>query len=204
MHQSVAHAYYKHHERHLHAFDWNRARQSFETLPNKRAARLRAIPKLIERLPNLVVLDTRVEGQKARAVLHITGLERSKDVDGGSGWYAFHAMYSARDGSVEHIELPIFVTHHLVKRMMQRLSIDDPRAALKNLKSAVGIAIRLREPRDSEVLLVARGGAVIGVRDQRHPKCWTFVTFVDDDKLTPGQLREMIFWGEKAFGEGRA
>lgn len=199
MHESVATAKYKGYERKLDNYDFKRAITDFGGLPNKRAARLRAIPKLINRMPSVVILSHGTEGSGARAELSMFGLEIGKDTNGSSpGWFAFLDIFKARDSTIERVDLPVIVTHHLVKRMMQRLKIEDPRKALTGLHSALSIALALKEPRDREVLLAARGGAVIAVRHDVFPEVWVFVTFVDDAKLSSTQWQSIEFWAGKA------
>lgn len=200
MHESIAAAKYRGYERHIYAFDYNKLSNAFRSLPNKRAARMRAIPKVLERVPTMAVLDVIREGDGPRATLNIIGLEIGSDreIENVGGWYCFLIEYSARDGSAKHFGLPILVTHHLVKRMMQRLKIDDPRRAMKGLRNAVIVALKLRDPLDREVMLPAEGGAVIAVRDKHHPDSWAFVTFVDDAKLSPTQRQSIEYWVGKA------
>ena len=192
MHESVAKAIYKRHERVL-TTQYNRAaiQEKFNQLPNKRAARIRAIPKVIDSIPNMVILSPYTEGKGKHATLSIMGLERGGDTNGRTAWYGFQMRYYARDFSVEHFGLPVVVTHHAIQRVMQRLGIAHPKKAIKALTPAIIGALWLREPSDEAELLPMPEGAVIAVRDNLYPDCWAIVTFVDNAKLSYGQVQEM-------------
>lgn len=192
MHESIAKAIYKRHERVL-GTGYNRdaVKAKFDQLPNKRAARIRAIPKVIDSIPNMVILSPYTEGKGKHATLSIVGLERGGDTNGRTAWYGFMLKYHAKDSAVKYSDLPVVVTHHAIQRVMQRLGITHPKKAMKALAPAVMGALWLKEPSDEAEMLPMPEGAAIAVRDNLYPDCWAILTFVDQAKLSYNQVQEM-------------
>ena len=194
LHESVAKALYKRNERLLRE-DYNQAaiKAKIESLPSKRRARLRAVPKVIDSIPGMVVLRAEMIGQGKRTELTILGAERFSEESGRSSWKGFSIHYGPRNMGTSQVELPVIITQHAVERTMQRLGITKPREALRMLAPAVICALWLRKPpRKGRRLLPATGGAVVAVRDSDYGDFWTFVTFVDQNKLDRGEQHKEL------------
>jgi hypothetical protein len=192
LHESIAKALYKRHERSMKtSYNHAEIKARFARLPSKRAARIRAIPKVIDSIPNMVILSPYVEGEGKHSKLSIMGLERGGDTNGRTAWYGFLIRYKAKDATVEYADLPVVVTHHAIQRVMQRLGIKHPKAAMKTLAPAVMGALWLKEPSDKAAMLPMPQGVAFAVRDNLYPDCWAVVTFVDNAKLSQYQMQEL-------------
>lgn len=199
MHESIATALYRGYTRRIKDATWNARLGRDLRAPRTRSAWLKACRRRVQAHPSLTVLSSAIIGKGKRAELRMLGVSmEEEESDGRTGWYAFSAEFQAKTYSAEFYDLPIFIAHHLVQRIMQRLAITDPREALSVLTPAIVHALWLVRPDEQSLLLPAHGGAVISVRDRGAEDEWAFVTFVDAEKLSEQQLRDLEYVIERA------
>ena len=87
---------------------------------------------------------------------------------------------------------------------MQRLNVQKPSLALHSLERAFDTALHLGAPTRGSVYLPSAGGVVVAKQDEDEPSRWVFVTFIDEAKLKPEQIREAEFWGNLAIKKSEA
>lgn len=201
MHESIAKAAYKGYTRKLkdRPFDVSRA-----LCGTTRAAWLRGLIKSEARCARSVLLEPPcIEGEGKHAELFMIGVTYVWDEeqpDEKPLWTGFLLQAKAKTFSIDYQFMPVVVTHHLVERTMQRLGIQDPPTALRSLREPIVASTLLGPPAGRQALLPANGGAVIAVPDREHPEdTWALVTFVDEARLRPEQIREANYWGELAM-----
>ena len=198
MHESIARATYKGFARKLQnrTFDISRA-----LCGTTRAAWLRSLIKSEARDVRSVLLEPpRITGEGKRAKLYMFGVTYVDDDEvrnTGPFWVGYSIRAEAKTFDLDCRYVPVLVTNHLVQRTMQRLGIEDPPTALCNLRTAIMAAMVLGPPGDRQALLPIDGGVVIAVQDKEWPEFWALITFVDEAKLRPEQIREANRWSER-------
>jgi hypothetical protein len=111
-------------------------------------------------------------------------------------WLGTYMELRARKFSIEKYRLPILITSHLVERTMQRLNQESPVKALRYLNQAFFAALALQKPVPGQVYLQTSGGVVVAKPHEADPNIWALITFIDQDKLAPEQVREAKYWEE--------
>lgn len=109
-------------------------------------------------------------------------------------WLGSSVKLHTRRFQIVKYRIPVLITSHLIERAMLRLKLEQPVAALKALTPAFFAAIALEKPVPGQVYLQATGGVVVAKPHETDPTMWALVTFVDQDKLRPEQIREAKFW----------
>jgi hypothetical protein len=199
MHESIARAVYKGYARKLQnrPFDVDKHQPAAT-----RAAWLRSLIKSEERDARSVLLEPpRIVGQGKHATLYMLGVRYAYDEeqpDVNPLWVGYSIRARAKNFDVDYRIMPVLVTNHLVQRTMQRLGIEDPPTALRSLRTPIIAATVLGAPDGAQALLPADDGAVIALPDREDASFWALVTFVEEARLRPGQIREANRWGELA------
>lgn len=205
MHESIARATYKGYARKLQSrpFDVSRA-----LIGTTRAAWLRSLIKSEARDARSVLLDPpHLEGKGKHTVLYMRGVTYAWDdeqPDSKPLWVGYSIRAVAKTFDIDYRFMPALVTNHLVQRTMQRLGIEDPPTALRSLRSPLLAATMLGAPNGRQALLPAHGGAVIAIPDREDPNFWALVTFVEEARLRPEQIREANRWGDRAWDQWKA
>ncbi|NVZ11782.1 hypothetical protein HW932_21295 [Allochromatium humboldtianum] len=199
MHESIASALYKGYTRKL-------IQDGFqgELLPaNTRAAWLRQVVKMQAKDRSSVAMAPPAfvgRGKNAELYIHGVYYPSTEIADGEKitpQWYGYAIRARAKDFTIESQPLPVIITNHLVQRTMQRLDVAHPRQALLSLQSAFLASLLLEPPSKGHALLPARGGAVIAVPDRDYPMCWAMLTFVNKERLSVQQMREVLDVGNQ-------
>lgn len=198
MHESIAKATYKGYARKLRNRPFDISRIDYKAT---RAAWLRQLIKAEAQCTSSVLLETpRITGKGKHAKLYMFGVTYIHDAeerDSGPFWVGYSIRAVAKTFDLDYRITPVLVTNHLVQRTMQRLGIEDPPTALCNLRTAIMAAMVLGPPDNRQALLPIDGGVVIAVQDKEWPEFWALVTFVDEAKLRPEQIREANRWSER-------
>lgn len=199
MHESIASALYKGYTRKL-------IQEGFQGAPlpaNTRAAWLRQIIKMQAKDRSSVAMaPPAFVGRGKNAELYIHGVyypstEIAEGEQIAPQWYGYAIRSRAKDFTIESQPLPVIITNHLVRRTMQRLDVEHPRQALLSLQTAFWASLLLEPPCDGHALLPAQGGAVIAVQDRDYPMCWAMLTFVNKERLSARQMREVLDVGHQ-------
>lgn len=200
MHESIATAIYRGFARGLDGFEFDIKRYP---RPKTRAAFLRTIDRMERNDKTCVLLQEPElfgEGKRASRFSVSASMADLPRADGTTQpvWVGVCFQADAKTFSTNLSPLPVMAAQHTVIRAMQRMSLTDPREAIRRMAPAFLMGAFLDAPNGREALFAVDGGAVAAAGDSEYPDLWVLKTFIHLDQLRPEQVREASIWTDRA------